>query len=141
MFILDNKPLPVGIAFTHNDIQYPNNWLQLSTAEEKAAIGITEIADPKPFDDRFYWGVGNPKDLEMVRAMLIAQVKQTAAALLIPTDWKIVRFAETGTAVDTETSDYRAAVRAASNANEAAIDECDTVDELAALQLTWVEEQ
>ena len=73
--------------------------------------------------------------------MLIAQVKQTAAALLIPTDWKIVRFAETGTAVDTATSEYRAAVRAASNANEAAIDECDTVDELAALQLTWVEEQ
>jgi len=52
-----------------------------------------------------------------------------------------VRFAETGTAVDTATSEYRAAVRAASNANEAAIDECDTVDELAALQLTWVEEQ
>jgi len=140
MFILDNKPLPVGVAFTHNDIQYPNNWLQLSTAEEKAAIGIGEVADPETFDDRFYWGVGNPKDLAQCKAMLIAQVKQTAAALLIPTDWKIVRFAETGTAVDTETSEYRAAVRAASNANEAAIDECDTVDELAALQLTWVEE-
>jgi hypothetical protein len=139
MFILDNKPLQVGIAFRHNDIQYPNNWLQLSTAEEKAAIGITEVADPEPFDDRFYWGVGNPRDLDQCKAMLIAQVKQTAAALLIPTDWKIVRFAETGTAIDTATSEYRAAVRAASNANEAAIDECDTVDELAALQLTWIE--
>jgi hypothetical protein len=141
MFILDNKPLPVGVAFTHNDIQYPNNWLQLSTAEEKSKIGIIELADPETFDDRFYWSVGNPRDLDQCKTMLVAQVKQTAAALLIPTDWKIVRFAETGTAVDTATSEYRAAVRAASNANEAAIDECDTVDELAALQLTWVEEQ
>jgi hypothetical protein len=139
MFILNNKPLQVGIAFKHNNIQYPNNWLQLSTSEEKAAIGIEWIADPEPFDDRFYWSAGHAKDLDQCKAMLIAQVKQTAAALLAPTDWKIIRFTETGTAVDTATSEYRIAVRAASNANEAAIDECDTVDELAALQLTWTE--
>jgi len=140
MFILDNKPLPVGVAFTHNDIQYPNNWLQLSTAEEKAAIGITEVADPETFDDRFYWGVGNPKDLAQCKAMLIAQVKQTAAALLAPTDWKVIRFIESAVPIGSTVTAYREAIRADSNNHETAINACTTVDELAALQLTWTEE-
>lgn len=139
MFLLNNNPLPVGVAFTHNDIQYPANWLQLSTAEEKAAIGITEEYDPATFDDRFYWSAGNPKDLDVIKANLVSQVKATAASLLSPTDWKVVRFAEVGTAIDTATSEYRTAVRAASNTNEAAINACVTVDEIANLQLTWPE--
>ncbi len=140
MFTLNGSPLQLDTAFTGADgTQYPANWLRLATPEERTAIGIAEVADPEPFDDRFYWGVGNPRDLDQCKTMLIAQVKQIAAALLAPTDWKIIRFAETGTAVDTATSEYRIAVRAASNANEAAINECDTVDELAALQLTWIE--
>lgn len=141
MFLLNGNPLPLDTAFTGADgTQYPANWLRLASPEERAAIGITEQADPATYDDRFYWGVDNPKDLAQCKAMLTAQVKQTAGSLLSQTDWKIVRFAETGTAVDTATSEYRASVRAASNANEQAIAECDTVEELAALQLTWVEE-
>jgi hypothetical protein len=140
MYLINGRPIPQDSPFTDaNGTQYPANWIRLSSDAEKAAIGIEWIADPEPYDDRFYWSAGHAKDLDQCKAMLVAQVKQTAAALLIPTDWKIVRFAETGTAVDTETSEYRTAVRAASNANEAAIDECDTVDELAALQLTWIE--
>jgi len=142
MFLLNGNPLPLDTAFTGADgTQYPNNWLRLASPEERAAIGITEQADPATYDDRFYWGVGNPKDLAQCKAMMTAQVKHTAGGLLAATDWKIVRFAETGTVVDTATSEYRAAVRTASNANEQAIAECDTVEELAALQLTWVEEQ
>jgi len=139
MFLLNNNPLPVGVAFTHNDIQYPANWLQLSTAEEKAAIGITEEDDPATFDDRFYWSAGNPKDLAVIKANLVSQVKATAASLLTPTDWKVVRYAETGIAIDTATSEYRAAVRTASNTNESAINACVTVDEIANLQLIWPE--
>ena len=44
-FKLNGNPLAVDVAFSHNDIQYPANWLRLSTAEEKTAIGITEVAD------------------------------------------------------------------------------------------------
>lgn len=139
MFLLNNNPLPVGVAFTHNDIQYPANWLQLSTAEEKAAIGITEVADPATFDDRFYWSAGNPKDLDVIKANLVSQVKTTAASLLSPTDWKIVRFAETGLAVDSATTTYRASVRTASNTNETAINACVTMFEIESLQLTWPE--
>jgi hypothetical protein len=65
MFMLNNNPLPVGRAFTANGIQYPSNWLRLASAAEKAAIGITEVADPVRADDRFYWNgdVNNPKEL------------------------------------------------------------------------------
>ena len=65
MFMLNNNPLPVGRAFTANGIQYPSNWLRLASAAEKAAIGITEVADPVRADDRFYWNgdITNPKEL------------------------------------------------------------------------------
>ena len=65
MFMLNNNPLPVGRAFVHDGIQYPNNWLRLASAAEKAAIGITEVADPVRADDRFYWNgdVNLPKEL------------------------------------------------------------------------------
>ena len=139
MFLLNNNPLQVGVAFTHNDILYPANWLQLSTAEEKSAIGITEVDDPARYDERFYWSAGNPKDLDVIKANLISHVKATAASLLAPTDWKVVRFAETGTVIDTATSTYRTAVRTASNANETAINACVTMFEIESLQLTWPE--
>lgn len=64
MFQLDNKPLGLDTAFTHGGISYPANWLRLASPEERAAIGITEVADTASYDDRFYWGVDNPKQLD-----------------------------------------------------------------------------
>ena len=55
MFLLNNKVLQPGTPFTQNGIQYPANWLNLSSLEEKEAIGITEIAQQARPDDRFYW--------------------------------------------------------------------------------------
>ena len=65
MYYQNNKPLLTGRAFTLGDIQYPANWLQLSSAEERPALGITWVADPVRADDRFYWNgdVNNPKEL------------------------------------------------------------------------------
>jgi len=139
MFLLNNNPLQVGVAFTHNDIQYPANWLQLSTAEEKSQIGITEVDDPARYDERFYWSAGNPKDLDVIKANLISQIKATAASLLAPTDWKVIRFIESAAPIGAEVTDYRTGVRTASNANEAAVNACVTVDEIANLQFTWPE--
>lgn len=64
MFMLNDKPLALDVAFTTGEIQYPANWLRLASPEERAAIGITEVADPEPYDQRFYWGPGNPKLLD-----------------------------------------------------------------------------
>ena len=139
MFLLNNNPLQVGVAFTHNDIQYPANWLQLSTAEEKSQIGITEVDDPACYDERFYWSAGNPKDLDMIKSSLISQIKATAASLLAPTDWKVIRFIESAAPIGSEVTEYRTGVRTASNANETAINACVTMFEIESLQLTWPE--
>ena len=63
-FKLNGNPLAVDVAFSHNDIQYPANWLRLSTAEEKTAIGITEVADASTYDGRFYNSDGSTKPLD-----------------------------------------------------------------------------
>ena len=59
MFLLDGKRLQPGVAFTHGNIQYPANWLQLSTLAEKEAIGITEVADGTRPNDEYYWVTDN----------------------------------------------------------------------------------
>jgi hypothetical protein len=141
MFLLNGNTLPQGTPFKDAEgNQYPQNWLNLSTAEEKAAIGITEVADPVAYDDRFYWGVDNPKDIAQVKANLISQSKAIAGSMLSQTDWKIIRAAETGVAASAEVLAERAAIRTASNDNETAINACTTVDELAILQLTFPQE-
>jgi hypothetical protein len=70
-FKLNGKTLPIDRGFTHNDIQYPRNWLRLSTQEDKDALGITWEADPVRHDDRYYWNgeLDNPKALEDVLAV------------------------------------------------------------------------
>ena len=67
---LDGKTLIMDRGFTHNEIQYPRNWLQLSTQEEKDAIGVTWEADPVRADDRYYRNgeIDNPKAMEDVDA-------------------------------------------------------------------------
>jgi hypothetical protein len=175
MFMLNNKPLGLDVPFEHNEISYPANWLRLASPAERAAIGITEVADPERYDDRFYWAPGVPKLLEdreesdeqgnplyvkvlgevdgkpamvdsterMVtkglKSQFVAQVKATAGSLLAPTDWKVTRAAEGVKAVDADTLAARAAIRAASDSNETAIKACTTVEQLAALQLSWPE--
>ena len=62
--MLNNAPLPIDTPFEIDGTHYPANWLRLTSIEEKQAIGITEVPDPEGYDDRFYWGVGNPKLLE-----------------------------------------------------------------------------
>jgi len=139
MFLLNNKTISLDTAFTHDGIQYPNNWIRLASPEERAAIGITEEADPEQYDDRFYWGVGNPKDIDMLKTNMVSQVKQTAGTLLAPTDWKVIRATETSLLLDSETLAKRSAIRTASNANETAINACVTMFEIESLQLTWPE--
>ena len=141
-FKLNGNPLAVDVAFSHNDIQYPANWLRLSTAEEKTAIGITEVEDSKVYDSRFYWGDGAAKELDDktetkdgveyktlgVKSVLKAQEKATAGSLLAPYDWYVVRKAEKSTAIPTAITTYRDAVRTACDTREKEIDACsDTV--------------
>ena len=146
-FKLDGNPLAVDVAFSHNDINYPANWLRLSTADEKTALGITEVADAATYDNRFYWGNGTEKTLTDtnevdengdpvldengdqvvtlgVKSVLKAQEKDIAGSLLARYDWYVVRKAEKSTAIPTAISTYRDAVRTACNTRETEIDNC-----------------
>ena len=137
-FKLNGNPLAVGVAFSHNDIQYPANWLRLSTAEEKTAIGITEVADAPIYDSRFYYGDGTAKAVDDktetingveyktlgVKSVLKAEEKITAGTLLARYDWYIVRKAEKSTAIPTAITTYRDGVRTACDTREKEIDAC-----------------
>jgi hypothetical protein len=66
MFKIGTRTIPLDTPFTHNDIQYPANWIRLATESEKSAIGLVWEADAVRADDRFYWdgNINNPKALE-----------------------------------------------------------------------------
>ena len=71
-FKINGNPLTVDVPFTvgtgEDAVNYPANWLRLSTADEKTAIGITEVADASTYDSRFYWNDGTAKALDDVNA-------------------------------------------------------------------------
>ena len=152
-FLLDGKPLAVDVAFSHNDINYPANWLRLSTAQEKTDLGITEVDDPKTYDSRFYWGDGTAKALDDVNAtdeegnllknpdgsqmviqgvksVLKAQEKEIAKSLLNKYDWQVVRKVEKGTELDSAVATYRDSIRTAYTTRKTEITNC---SDLAAL--------
>ena len=146
-FKLDGKPLAVDVAFSHNNINYPANWLRLSTAQEKKDLGITEVADDPVYDSRFYNGDGTAKALDDVNAkdedgnllkdengdqvvtlgvksVLKAQEKVTAGSLLAKYDWYVIRKSEKSTAIPSAITTYRDGVRTACNTRETEIDNC-----------------
>ena len=131
--MLNGKPLALDVAFTSGDINYPANWMRNATLAEKNAIGITEVADPAWYDQRFYWGVGNPRPIADLKAQWIDAQKRTAGSLLSKTDWMVTRKQETDTAVPSATTTYRTAVRAQCKKREDQITACDTTDKLAGL--------
>jgi hypothetical protein len=132
MFILDGKPLSPDVAFTHEGIQYPANWLRLATPEERTAIGITEEPDPAPYDQRFYWNPDLPKDHTQLVEQWTQQTRTTAGTLLAPTDWVIIREADNGKAADPALKQLREDIRLATGQKNAAIAATADTAELAA---------
>ena len=132
MLQLNGQTLQYDRAFTHEGISYPSNWLRLTTLEEKQAIGIVEVADnTQSWDQRFYWGVDNPKDLDDLKTQWKQTQNEIAASLLAPSDWRVVKASEvTDYTVETEWTTYRAAVRTACNTRQTEIDNCADVPAL-----------
>ena len=145
MLQLDGKTLRYDRAFTHNGISYPANWLRLTTLEEKQAIGIIEVADTsQSWDQRFYWGVGNPKDLDQLKKSWKQKQSDIAGSLLAPSDWRVIKARETGSSVPIDWFNYRRDVRTACNTRQTEIDNCADVAALKELidnpTTTWPEE-
>ena len=139
MFLLDGRPLPLDTPFKHAGISYPATWLRLTTLQEKEAIGIVEVPDPPnpSYDQRFYWGRSEdgkliPKDHAQLVTLWIDTTRQTANSLLSPTDWRVVREADNGTAMDPAWKSWRESVRLAANEKVLYIGTTNDTDELAA---------
>lgn len=149
MFKLDGKTLQLGKAFVHDGMQYPANWLSVTSLEDKQAIGIVEVADAtvNTFDAEFYSGNGVPKQLEDVAAVdkdgndlgytetglktaWKARQDNTAKELLRSSDWRVTKAAELGTTVASKWLTYRGAVRSACNTRQSEITACKTVEAL-----------
>ena len=145
-----------GKSWVDNDgITHPRNWTMWS-AETKAQKGVIWEDDPASFDSRFYWSADVPRSLEDVnevdaegnavldadgvqlvtkglKSNAIATVKQQAAGLLTPSDWYVVRKAETDAEIPSDILTYRQSVRTASGAIEAAISGVTTLEAFMAL--------
>ena len=140
MFLLEGKPLAPDRPFVTSDgTQYPANWLRLASSEEKQAIGITEAPDPRPYDQRFYWGYSSDgalisKDLDQLKTQWVSKTKQTANSMLSQSDWMVIREADSSSSkvLPDEVRDERSLIRQKSNEKETRINNCQTVDELAA---------
>jgi len=143
------KFLPENTAFDLDGTQYPQNWLNLSTPQEKAKLGIVDVIYGQRADDKYYWvsedapvvadGVvkvnytATPKDLAECLKQAVIAVNAQAYSLLLPSDWMAVKAFETGVAVAADWSAWRQQIRDQAANQVTAINACTTVDELAAL--------
>ena len=144
-YMLDGRRLRVGRPFKTTDgVSYSQLWVTALSDEEKTAIGITYEADPAPFDSQYYFSAGNPRPLDDgtdsdgnkftgVRPDIVQQQKTIAASMLSDTDWYVTRKAETDTAVPSNVSTYRAAVRTVCGTRETEIAAVSTTEALEAL--------
>jgi hypothetical protein len=118
-----------GVAFEWDDVFYPSNWCNLSTPEEKTAIGMVDVVYGQRANDQYYWVSQNepvynaetnqvdinytstPKELDGVKSSSIPQVNSTAYTILLPTDWMVVKAIETSTTVPAAWSTWRESIR------------------------------
>jgi len=139
-------------------------YANLRDPQVREQLGVVEVPDEPSYDQRFYWGVGVPKELEdreesdqdgnplwvqeydpetesMVdtnvrlvtkglKSQWVSQVKDTAGKILAQTDWMVIRKAERGVEIPSDTSYFRAAVVAEANRLEDAIKACADVEAL-----------
>ena len=151
----NGKTIKEGRSWVSIDgIKHPTNWAVWSD-EVKKSFGLVQVADPKPWDNRFYHGWdaeeknlierkindedatdengnkrkdenGNQIVILGLKSVAIGNTKEFAKGLLEKTDWYVTRKAEAGTAIPTTVSNYRTAVRDKCKTIEDAIIACDT---------------
>lgn len=143
------KFLPENTPFKLDGNQYPANWLNLSTPQEKTKLGIVDVVYGQCADDKYYWvsedapvyadGVvkvnytATPKDLAECVKQALSAVNAQAYSILLPSDWRVVKAYESSSNVPAEWSAWRQSIRDQTNAQMSAISACTDIDSLAAL--------
>lgn len=144
MFTLNGNPISIDNEFVAPDgTRYPH----LRDPALREQLGVTEVSDPEPYDQRFYWAPGVPKqldDLEVtpegegaqpytqrgLKSQWVGQFKDTAGKLLAQTDWMVVRQVERQVEVPAAVAAKRLAIVAECDRLETAAKACATVEEL-----------
>ena len=142
-------------ALKIGDVQYPKNIFTVWSESELNNVGLYTIVqdNSNKKDDSLYtntevsyafadgkvtasYGTATAKELSGLKTEKKKNIKQQASDLLTPTDWYVVKATEVESySVPEAITTYRADARTASNDMETLIDNCSTVDELAALPL------
>jgi hypothetical protein len=92
MFQLNGSPISIDNEITINGVKYPH----LRDPALRAELGIVEVADPEAYDQRFYWGVGNPKilndrpEVKEDGSPLFVQVYDPATEQMVDTTEQVV---------------------------------------------------
>ncbi len=139
-------------ALTIGENQYQANIFNLWSTSELEALGIYEVVvDNTNLKDKEYYtntdqtfafssgtvtasyGTATAKDLDGLKTKHKEIINGEAASLLAPYDWYTLRAADGGTAVPSNISTYRTAVRTKANDMCTKIDAVANVDALAAL--------
>jgi len=120
----NGQEITAGRAFTDTNGGLVGAGWAKWPAETKTGFGITWQDDP---DLRFENADGTDRALADVKADGIASAKGVAFRLLGEYDWYVVRNAEKNTAIPSEITTYRDAVRTALSNIETAINACSTL--------------
>lgn len=120
MFTLPNGTnIGFGQTFTIEGEKFSPTWLRYATNADLAAKGITRFEPPPeaPFDSRFYFAAGVPRDVDQCKKMLVDAVKAYVSSLLTQSDWQIIREQEdpANKKASVAIRDYRKSLRANGN--------------------------
>ena len=107
----------------------------VKTAKSLTDVGVVDD-DGNPVND----DDGNQIMEPGVRSQLKGEVKQQQGSLLSQTDWAVTRKAEKTTAIPSNISTWRDAIRTKATAMEDAIDGAANTEAVAALFLSWDED-
>ena len=148
-----NQVFRVPTAFKHpkTGIQYPRNWLNLATAQEKKDVGFIELTfSGADKDDKYYINSesspvydasagtvtitksSTARNVAVLQTSFKESITQKAWTNLCETDWYVTRKSEISTAIPAKITAFRTATRLVANSHKTAVDNCTTVDELAA---------
>ena len=143
-------------ALTVDGVQHPANIFRAWSKAELLAIGIAPARVEVP-DSRYYntgaesytftdgeWVISyetTEKNVDDLKADLIAKIKANVGALLSSSDWMVVRQADGGKAVPEAWATYRSEVRTHGNSLESGVEAFASLDAIKNFQNHKVQEE
>ena len=122
---------------TVNGVTYPRQIFRKWSKAELAELGITPARVEVP--DHRYYNTGSEsynlvdgetlisyasseKDVEALKKQVVGKIKDHVGSSLSPSDWRVIRDADGGTAMTDEWKTYRNEVRAHGNSLESGVE-------------------